>query len=121
MNIRIPAKRHIDLDNPRLFCDRLGKWLEEKLDNAAFLVVHLGILEKIYKDNATAIGRKFEELDSRFPDLNIIVISGRGLPSTIRKLQARFIQYSQVARYVLEERSKYHLCKVLSAARRALV
>jgi hypothetical protein len=117
MNIWIPEKSKVDLDNPS--CERLTIWLEENLESATFLVVHLGILEKLFKSNVKAIGAKFVELEGRNQNLNIEVISGRGLPASIQELQTRFIQYSQVARYILEERSKYHLCKVLFAARRA--
>ncbi len=117
MNIWMPAKANVDLDNPS--CDRLTDWLEKNLESATFLVVHLGILEKLFKSNVKLIGAKFMELESMHHDLNIEVISGRGLPASIQEIQTRFIQYSQVARYILEERSKYHLCKVLFAARRS--
>ncbi len=121
MNIFIPPKEKVDLDNPPYFEAAMERWVSEHLPNAAFFVLHLGILEKLFGDRYKGMSKWLERIEGDFPQLHIVLISGRGLPETIRKLQARFIQYSQVARYLLEERSKYHLCRALFAARRSAV
>lgn len=119
MNILIPERTHIDLDNLGQSTRALTKWLIERLHSIDFLIIHLGILERIYAGNIKRMESRIRNIERKYPDLNIILISGRGVPSAIRTLRSRFIQYSQVARYILEERSKYHLCKVLFAARRS--
>ncbi len=120
MNIWLPEKGYIDLDAPNVYCHLLKEWLADHLADTTFLVVHLGILEKIYKEDINKMRAALEKYEERYPNLTVVIISGRGLPPEVRKLKTRFIQYSQLAWYTSEERSKYHLCKVLSASRRAL-
>ena len=120
MNIKIPLKFPIDLDDPKNCCKLLEAWLHKTLPDARFLVIHLGILEKIHDDNLEKMAAEIERWESKFPNLEITLVSGRGLPQALKKLNARFLHYSQIARFVLEERSKYHLCKVLFASRRAI-
>ncbi len=119
-NILIPSKRRVDLDNPRNQCPQLSQWMEEHFARVDFLVIHYGILEKIFEDNFDAIKAKLEWFEKKYPHINVTIISGRGLPQVLRKLNVRFIHYSQIARYLLEEKSKYHLCKILFAARRSV-
>lgn len=120
MNIWIPPKRFIDLDNPKDVHGKLWRWVANSLSDTHFFVVHLGIAEKLYRDDVTRMTKVMREIESAFPQLNIVLVSGRGVPDTVKKLQARFIHYSQIARYTLEEVSKYHLVKVLFAARSSI-
>jgi hypothetical protein len=47
MKIFSPSKSEINLDAPRNYCPELTAWLEQNLESTTFLVVHLGILEKL--------------------------------------------------------------------------
>ncbi|MCI0603402.1 hypothetical protein L0156_10355 [bacterium] len=85
--------------------------------NVHFLVIHLGVIEKLLRTTSIAdidsFLRKHEEEN---PQRSVIVISGRGRPSNLPD-RALFLHYSPVARYLMEERSKYHLTKLLFSAR----
>ncbi len=118
MNIIIPPKDKVDLDNPGICYRALTKWVNANLDETMFLIIHFGILEKLYLGDVHKMQKRFIKIEKAFSKVNIVLISGRGLPDQVSTLDARFLNYSQVARYVLEEISKYHLNKVLFAARR---
>ena len=45
-----------------------------------------------------------------------IIISGRGQPETLPKGE-RFVHYSNIAQYLIEKRSKFHLTQLLMSAR----
>ncbi len=124
MKICIPSKDKIDLDKQEFNgADKkvINKWIFEFLSkiDTRFLIIHLGIIEKITGTDKNAISnwlKKYEQ-QIKSQDKSIIVISGRGTPSNLPE-NCLFLPYSMVDRYVFEFRSKYHLCKVLFSARR---
>jgi hypothetical protein len=126
MNISVPEKSKVNLNKPEFLPEdeeKLNEFLEEKAKTHHTLVIHLGIIEKILKNtkNDSDKDKKIEdwlkEYDAKFKF--VIVISGRGKPPSLPS-DTRFLHYSLIARYIYEERSKYHLCKVLRAARRLM-
>lgn len=102
-------------DEARLLNDFLGREISRK----EILVVHLGIIEKLLKvfghDSKERIKNWITERESEFK--SVIVISGRGKPPNLPE-DTKFLHYSLITRYIFEERSKLHLCKVLKSARR---
>jgi len=120
MKIIIPSKNIVDLDSPKRYCSQLREWLMDNLIETHFVIVHFGILQKLYEEDVQRIGKELAGWEAGFPNLNITIISGRGLPQELRPLRVRFTHYSQIARYLLEEKSKYHLCKILFASRRSI-
>lgn len=120
MNISIPDVNDVVNLNKQRFNSSDSQSLETYLGSLAtscdFLLIHLGIIEKL-------LGRTDEDKISDWLDIwkgkftNLVVTSGRGRPSNLPR-HARFLHYSLVSRYIFQERSKYHLCKVLFASRR---
>lgn len=97
----------------------LNKWIQQQLSVLDFLVIHLGIIEKLQKGTARHnIALWIEKIETLHPSLKIVVISGRGTPPNL-PAGVRFMNYSTVSRYVVEDRSKISLCRVLSASRRS--
>jgi hypothetical protein len=126
MNVWVPGKDHIDLDYPKRKEDELIGWVQGHLEDADFLVVHLGVLEKLYGDDLAKLYEKAkgnnagEGIVKLCEDhkVEIIVTSGRGRPPQAVEMGARFLHYSQVAEHIVEDRSKYHFCRALFSARR---
>ncbi len=119
MNIHMPVEEELNLSTAAYgerFKEQLVTWLDQKLteENTDFLVIHLGILEKLMQSDR----EKMDAFISKFQrnDLEIICISGRGRPPYL-PIGTTFLNYSNLVDYLLENRSKYHLCKVLFSAR----
>jgi len=118
MNIKCPTKGEgddIDLDNPKAGREKINNWVGQNVREENFLVVHLGILEKMFENDEKQIEQWIIDKENR--GVIVVLTSGRGTPKLVKTLGTRFIHYSQVSRYVLEERSKFHLTKVLYSAR----
>ena len=130
----------VNLDHPREWESNLKEWLgqfnaawrEEAADgttevighNVSFLVVHLGVLEKMFPSEGGP-GKQKAKIKAQIDDweskgMTVIVTSGRGSPPVVKEIGCRFLHYSQIARHVLEFRSKFNLCKALFAARRQI-
>jgi hypothetical protein len=99
--------------------EKLAGWICGEADNFAFLVIHLGLIEKLSGSTSSqAIQHWIDEFTDRHPGTVLVVTSGRGHPPNLPRNVA-FVHYSGLARYVLEVRSKLHLCRVLHASRGA--
>lgn len=120
INLELPLRSEIDLNAKNFnkeLKERIIKWMksgisEKKVD---FIVIHLGIIEKIYGTGATNVARATEVLNGS--DARIIVISGRGRKPEDIPDDMLFLPYSTVSQFVIENRSKYHLTQLLYAAR----
>ncbi len=89
----------------KLYCE---KWLKsEKLD---FLIIHLGVLEKFTSDKSSeSIHKIIQEIKpDNMENSHLIIISERGTPDNIRE-DYRFLHFSNVSKYIIEERSKMGL------------
>jgi len=116
----------VDL-NRKNFCEKtkesIETWIGVKLSSGVeCLVIHLGIIEKIAGTKKDYINEWVDKIETKYGikkdcKKSIVVTSGRGTPSNLPD-DARFLNYSLVARYLFEKRSKYHLYKLLSAARK---
>jgi len=119
MNVWVP-RREIDLDHPKQDGNeaKLNEWVGSHIEKADFLVVHLGVLEKLYGESERDIEDGKIMKACEHDGVHIIVTSGRGRPPQAVDMGVRFLHYSQVAEYIAEERSKYHFCRALFSARR---
>ena len=125
MNIHIPdsdqdAKlRFYEINLPEGLEANLLNWITEQMQRVKvdFVVFHIGLLEKLISSNIFELEKwimeKIKTIDSR-PE--IIFISGRGKPHFMPN-NISFQQYNNIARYVLDVPSKYHLCQMLFGAR----
>jgi len=118
ISVWVPKKATADLDHPKQNEDALYEWFRKRLKNTDFLVVHLGVLEKLYEEDEGDLesGRLLE--DCKNEGVDVIVTSGRGRPPQVVDMEVRFLHYSQVAEHITKERSKYHFCRALFSARR---
>ncbi len=122
LNIHVPT--HNDFN---MFSESFGvkekpafvKWVQEKeLQNAAdFIVIHQGIIERMVGTSRELIQSFISELKSIINShAEIVITSGRGKPHELPK-NILFLNYSNIALNILEQRSKYHLCQILFSAR----
>ena len=100
--------------------DAIEKWVETFSPNLEYLIVHLGILEKMYSTNKEDLARKFiESFKIKCSNAKIIIISGRGKPHNLPD-GVRFLNYSQVSLYISDNQSKYLLTDLCNSARKPL-
>jgi hypothetical protein len=110
--------------NEKTIKQSLKEWCEEQATKCNFLVIHIGIIERLLElDNVKdeqkqqkiheylAFLRNIQNRKARF-----IITSGRGQPESLPKGE-RFIHYSNIAQYIIEKRSKFHLMQLLMSAR----
>ncbi|WP_435623169.1 hypothetical protein [Flagellimonas sp.] len=88
-----------------------------------FIVVHLGVLEKIlmsekhiFKKSKESILRKVNEIKDEFKNVKIVVTSGRGQPSNLPD-NIPFVSYSMLSQYLIENRFKLYLSELLYASK----
>lgn len=101
----------------------LKSWITSISKNLDYLVLHLGILEKILSLNqlpATYINIE-NLINSLIQGIEhkpkVVIISGRGKPSNIPK-NMLFLNYSVISQYCIDTKFKYLLVNALSNARR---
>ncbi|NLP09012.1 hypothetical protein GX408_01310 [bacterium] len=95
----------------------LLRWLKTLLDQEElnFVIIHLGVVEKLTGTDPKAIQAWLDRLTAYLENrVSCVLISGRGTPSYLPK-DRPFLPYSLVAKYILEQPSKYHLNKILYA------
>lgn len=123
--IAIPEKSLINLNSPdidrNVFCDNLKTFIESEILNCdlkPFVLIHLGIIEKLTDDKSPkSITNVIERIKpNSLSDDSIVIISERGTPKNIEPMY-RFMHYSNVARNLIEEKSKYFLLDAVFASR----
>ena len=98
--------------------DIMKEWIARMLElhKMDFIVFHLGLLEKLLGKLEHIEDFIEETIFSQNSNIEVILTSGRGKPHDTPP-RTRFLHYSNVAQYVVQEKSKYHLCKLLFSAR----
>ena len=83
-----------------------------------FLIIHLGVLEKFTSDKSIeSINSIIQEIIPTCIDSSqIIVISERGTPDNLKE-SYRFLHFSNVAKYLIEEKSKLGLVNAIFNSR----
>jgi hypothetical protein len=118
MKVKMPKKGVLDLDEPNLDKKELQKWIRNKCKGIFFLVMHQGILDKIGLQEQEASEEWIEEIKKNNRIKQVIITSGRGTPFNIPQ-NTRFIKFSELQRWTVETRSKFHLVQSLCSARKA--
>ena len=106
-------------------CDALLSLIGEEVAKNDFVVLHYGLLERIFKsletpkdDWLTLMRGKVEEWLSKKGAGEIVVTSGRGVPKNLPD-EVRFLSRSALSTAITEIRSKFLLTRLLHASRRA--
>ncbi len=124
--IYLPKKQEnnnsIDLNSSNFQKDQIGlnlkKWLKESAPKLDFLLIHLGIIEKLEGgSDVEKIRASINNIQKFNHSLNIILISGRGKPHNLPG-ETRFLNYSQVANYTSDGLSKFMLTDLCQSARK---
>jgi len=113
---------------------KFKKYLECNLDRVRFLVMHLGVLEKILVSENARVSDPSKEKDiiedlvneflasiprSEGQEIKPIIISGRGLPPNLPG-KIPFVNYSALSQYLIDNRNKYLLNDLLFSTRNVL-
>ena len=116
MGIKIPS--NADLNNPK-FCE-IQQFIQNS--SAEFLVLHLTILESLTKHcSFNSEQDTLDKLMDGVEDCEVIIVTGRGVPSVIRhsdapngnELQARYLPISALLEYLISRPSKLALMRAL--------
>lgn len=121
MKIYIPSTDKINLNSESFTAAQkeiFRTWISErmKLSELDFIIIHIGILEKMFGSSPRALDDFINFLGKQNDRTEIVLTSGRGRPHYIPK-KTLFIHYSNLAHYLFEERSKFHFVKLLFSAR----
>ena len=142
MGIHILDEKTVRLNKSGTFTkEKEGKgilnWILQNIkpDRPQYLVIHLGIIEKIIGTKIEKVNQWIEHLMSEERDnktfkgifrnrsgnyalfKNIIIATGRGRTFKLSD-QVQYVHYSNLAKYIVEDTSKVHLCQVLLSTRR---
>ena len=109
------------------------QYIQQSNDQIDFLVIHLGIIEKLIasykkhsynKEDANDIEQFIKNVlcqdENGKPKIEydrVIVISGRGKPQNLPN-NIRFLNYSVVAQYLIDRRCKYPFAETIYSARK---
>ena len=117
-NVHVPEAKEIPLD-PDKFDNKTIENLEQFINkniNDAFLLIHYGILERIYKGNGDTIKVQLRGWASKAK--RVVVTSGRGAHSIDLPDEVCFVNLSSVQYAFIENRNKYLINYLLYQTRR---
>ena len=123
-NIIVPTPKCLNL-NQRFFPPELAisvfsfiskKYKQEEVD---FIVIHIGLLEKIFESNQRNINQFVQKLQKEFKEAVIVFITGRGKIANLPE-GTHFLNYSAISNYLFESKSKFHLSRILFSTRTRL-
>jgi hypothetical protein len=125
--IFIPLKDKLNLRAGYYEDDMISKLtllMEEELIKRDYIIIHLGVIEKMLRLERVGDEDKKDRLELFIDKLEgnsakraqIIITSGRGQPDTLPS-RSRFVHYSNVSQYVVEQPSKLHLTELVFSAR----
>lgn len=128
MNVHVPNSQTFDLNansfhvniKKSTVANEIKSWLENQRDKLDYILIHMGIIEKIQQSTESDDIKAFLEDYSRgggTREAVLIVISGRGKPSNLPN-GIFYLPFSLVNQYTITYRSKHYLYKLLKAARR---
>lgn len=125
-------QKKFDID----FCPRIKKIIEQRFGNHPknkkvskgldYLIIHLGIVEKLmplmdYDKNRPSEIKSFIEKElicsKTCSDVKVIITSGRGPLAQGLPKDFRFLSYSIISQYLVENRFKFNLTNVLNSSR----
>ena len=121
MGINVPLKSDCDLnfrktDDLKKRRENIENWVNDNSKQCFVMIIHQGILDRIGLSQPKNAEEWIQKMQNNCKVKHIIVDSGRGVPSNIPP-NARFLHLSNLMRYTIEYKSKYHLSKLVFASR----
>ena len=108
MGIEVPSETN--LNNPNF--DEIQPFIQNS--SAEFLVLHLTILESLTKQRSfNSEHDTLNELMDGIEDCEVIIVTGRGVPSNSNQLQVRYLPISALLEYLISRPSKLALMRAL--------
>lgn len=123
INVLIPEKGDIDLAKEHFSKEDIEKIIGY-IDNhikkgATFLVIHYGILERIYNNEPSRTEAINEQLNKWMKKTRVIVTSGRGRQTLEHlPLSVNYLNISSLLYAFVENRNKYSINYILNQSRR---
>lgn len=119
-HVTIPGseKLKLDADNYDLeFKKRLENYIdtEVKTNTYKFMLIHFGILERLFKENPSEIEVNLKKWSEQ---TRVVVTSGRGRPKELLPPEICFVNLSSVLRVFTQTRNKYSINYLLNQARK---
>ena len=123
----LPSKKlGIDLNSPSFgdieYCESVAFKIKEYISNhldAQFIIIHLGVLEKMLKDKNDKSKTRIDELisDLKLNKEQLIITSGRGKPDNL-PLDCKFLPLASVQKSLETLKEKFTLVQLAYNARK---
>jgi len=127
IGIYVPKRKQANLNEVSFEREykKILSWTKKISKDLDFLIIHMGIIEKLMKikkldyHDKNLINQYIKEEFQHQQNihLTIIITSGRGKPENLPS-EYRFINYSSISNYILEDRNKFMFINCLNNARR---
>lgn len=121
INVLIPdkiASEAINLANRNISQEKkkVEKYIQNHITSASFLVIHYGILERMYGSDYTQINKKLEDWAKQ---TRVVITTGRGKYSLRDLPQAvTYLNFSALRTAFIDNRNKYSMNYILNQARK---
>lgn len=121
INVLIPdkeASEAINLANRNISQEKkkVEKYIQTNITSASFLVIHYGILERMYGSDYTQINKKLEDWAKQ---TRVVITTGRGKYSLRDLPQAvTYLNFSALRTAFIDNRNKYSMNYILNQARK---
>ena len=122
INVLIPKKERIDLAKEHFSKEDKNAiigYIDNHIKEATFLVIHYGILERIYNNEPNRTEAINEQLNKWVKKTRVIVTSGRGRQTLEHlPLSVNYLNISSLLYAFVENRNKYSINYILNQSRR---
>lgn len=122
INVLIPKKEEIDLAKEHFSKEDKNAiigYIDNHIKEATFLVIHYGILERIYNNEPNRTEAINEQLNKWVKKTRVIVTSGRGRQTLEHlPLSVNYLNISSLLYAFVENRNKYSINYILNQSRR---
>jgi hypothetical protein len=122
INVLIPKKEEIDLAKEHFSEEdknAIIAYIENDIEKAEFLVIHYGILERIYNNDTNRTEAINKQLNKWVKVTRVIVTSGRGRQTLEHlPLSVNYLNISSLLYAFVENRNKYSINYILNQSRR---
>ena len=121
INVLIPEKEKIDLAKEHFSNDDKNAIIAyiDNIKKAEFLVIHYGILERIYNNDTNRTEAINKQLNKWVRTTRVIVTSGRGRQTLEHlPLSVNYLNISSLLYAFVEKRNKYSINYILNQSRR---
>ena len=118
-NVCIPRIENIDLCSKNFapeIINNILEYIDMQKEDSCFLLIHYGILERMYKNSDEK--KISEKLETWARSMNVIVTSGRGKQSLNLPHSVCYVNLSSVLYAFVENRNKYSINYLLNQSRR---